>query len=81
MTIYNLQGKKRLKLIPEEGQEVNFKCKEFLGVAFCPKDEKRYMVTLNGEPDYCVILWQHDIFKMLAKIDLNIVDPPPGNSF
>jgi len=39
------------------------------------------MVTLNGEPDYCVILWQHDIFKMLAKIDLNIVDPPPGNSF
>jgi len=39
------------------------------------------MVTLCGDPDWCVLLWQHDIFKMLARIDLGIVDPPSGNTF
>lgn len=80
-TIYNLQTRKRQKVIPEAEQEVDYKCKEFLGVAFCPKDEKRNMVTLCGDPDWCVLLWQHDIFKMLARIDLGIVDPPTGNTF
>jgi hypothetical protein len=75
VTIYNLQTRKRQKVIPEIDQEVDYKTKEFLGVAFCPKDEKRHIVTLCGEPDWCIILWQHDIFKMLAKINLNIVDP------
>jgi hypothetical protein len=81
VTIYNLQSRKRQKQIPELEQEVDYKCKEFLGVAFCPKEEKRHMVTLCGDPDWCVMLWQHDLFKMLAKIPLGIVDPPAGNTF
>ena len=39
------------------------------------------MVTLCGEPDWCVLLWQHDVFKMLARINLYISEPPAGNSF
>jgi len=62
-------------VIPEPDQEVDYKTREFLGVAFCPKDEKRYMVTLCGEPDYSVLLWQHDIFRLLARIDLGITEP------
>ena len=55
--------------------EYDLKAKEFLGVAFCPNDEKRHIVTLCGEPDWCVLLWQHDVFKMLARINLSISDP------
>jgi len=74
-------SKKTNRQIPDNNQEVDFKCKEFLGVAFCPKDEKRYIITLCGEPDWCVILWQHDVFKQLARYDLGVVDPPLGNTF
>lgn len=80
-SIINLQHCRRQKVIPEAEQEVDYRAREFLGVAFCPKDEKRHMVTLCGEPDYCVLLWQHDVFKMLARINLNIPEPPIGNSF
>ncbi len=75
-TIFNLQTRKRQKVISlAELTEYDLKAKEFLGVAFCPKDEKRHIVTLCGEPDWCVLLWQHDVFKMLARINLSISDP------
>jgi hypothetical protein len=48
---------KRQKVIPEAEQEVSYSAKEFISVAFCPKDDKRHMVTLCGEPDWCILLW------------------------
>lgn len=39
------------------------------------------MVTLSGEGDWCAILWQWDSFKMLAKVDLNVVDPLDTSAF
>ena len=68
-------------MIGEGEIELDYKAKEFLGVAFCPKDEKRYLVTLCGEPDFSVLLWQHDMLKLLAKINLNIADPVSGSTF
>jgi hypothetical protein len=81
VTTYNLQTRKRGKVIPEEGQEVDYKCQEFIGAAFCPKEEKKNLLTLCGEPDFKVILWCHEKFQMLAQMPLGIVDPPPGASF
>jgi hypothetical protein len=37
------------------------------------------MYTVCGDPDYCVLLWQHDILRLLARIDLGITEPGPGN--
>jgi hypothetical protein len=39
------------------------------------------MVTLCGEPDWCILLWQHDMFKILARIDLGFNDPMTGCAF
>jgi hypothetical protein len=39
------------------------------------------LVTLCGEPDFSVLLWQHDMLKLLAKINLNIADPVSGSTF
>ena len=55
---------------------LQFKCNEFLGSAFSPTNEKQHLVTLSGEGDWCVILWQWEAFKMLAKIDLNVAPEP-----
>ena len=43
-----------------------------LSCAFSPTQGEQYLITLVGEGDWCVILWQWDAMKMLAKIDLNI---------
>lgn len=60
-TIYNFQAaKKRQNVISElEFDNECYTAKEFLGSAFCPKQPERYIVTLAGEPDWCVHLWQH----------------------
>lgn len=55
-TVFNLDNKKKQKIIPDDNFELDFKSKEFLSVAFCPKDPTRYMVALCGEPDWCVLL-------------------------
>ena len=39
------------------------------------------MVTLCGDPDWCVLLWQHDMFKVLARIDIGVQDPTIGSTF
>ena len=39
------------------------------------------MVTLCGDPDWCVLLWQHDMFKILARIDIGVQDPTIGSTF
>jgi len=80
-SIYHLHSRKRQRVIPENEGEISCKAKEFLGAVFCPKLPERYLVTLSGDPDWSVHLWQHDVFKCLAKIELNIVTPPAGSYF
>ena len=48
---------------------------EFLGAAFSPINEKEHLVTLSGSPDWEVILWKWDTFKLLARIKLNVTVP------
>jgi hypothetical protein len=71
-SIFHLHSRKKQRVIPESDNDVSYRAKEFLGAAFCPKNPERYLVTLAGEPDWCVHLWQHDMFKCLARIDLSI---------
>ena len=70
-----------LRQVPENEHEFGYKAQEFLGAAFCPKEPTRYLVTLAGRPDWCVQLWQHDVFKLHTQIALNIVDPLEGYTF
>lgn len=79
VTIYDISdivhGKKR-KTLPELDQEtLGIECKEFISCAFSPTFEKAHLVTLSGEGDWCVILWQWEQMKMLAKFDLGIAEP------
>ena len=45
---------------------------EFLGAAFSPSNEKEHLVTLSGAPDWELILWKWDTFKLLARYKLNV---------
>jgi len=75
-------ARKKKKQFPEpEDESVDFKTKEFLDVAFDPKQEKSRIITLCGEPDWFILLWKYDDFKIQAKIDLFLKDPVPGLSF
>ena len=75
VTIYNDLRKKRI--IPDQDAEVDhgINAMEFLGAAFSPKNVKEHLVTLSGAPDWEVIFWKWDTFKLLARIKLNVVSP------
>jgi hypothetical protein len=75
LTIYNLLQKKKQRVITGDESECQYTCQEFVQVAFCPKNPERYLLTLNGEPDYCITIWQHDMFKMHTRLDLAAFDP------
>ena len=76
VNIWEIQGKRKKKTLPEpEMENLPIECKEFLSCAFSPTLEKQHLVTLSGEGDWCAILWQWDQLKMLAKVDLNVVEP------
>jgi WD40 repeat protein len=49
--------------------------KDFISVAFSPSNEKSYLITLSGEPDWMLIFWQWDKIKVLANIKIGINGP------
>ena len=53
--IYNMNTLKRYKIIAS----TETKAKEFISMAFCPKNEK-LLATLTNEPQQAVFLWQID---------------------
>lgn len=80
--IYEIKSHKLEKTIPEMeshgGQgsgEVEYKCKQFLDVAFDPKQKCNRLITLCGEPDWFLLLWRWDEQKVMAKVDLCLQDP------
>ena len=77
VSIYSVMSRKKKRTLPEPGMEnFNLVCKEFLSCDFSKTTEEQHLVTLSGEGDWCAILWQWpEQLKMLAKVDLNIVEP------
>jgi len=47
-----------------------------LSAAFSHKDESKYIVTLTGQPDWLLILWDWDKLKILTKINIGITGIP-----
>lgn len=45
---------------------------EYISVAFSPANEKNFLITLSGEPDYMLIFWQWDKIKVLASIKIGV---------
>ena len=77
VTIYEVISKKKRKTLPEpEMDNLSFEGKEFLSCAFSPETEKQHLITLSGEPDWCIIVWQWDQLKMLARTPLSFTSPP-----
>ena len=66
-SIFDLTSFKRRKTLPEQIQDINaYDSQEFIASAFSPKEE-RMIVTLTGEPDWQVFLWNWEREKLVAK--------------
>lgn len=68
-TIIDINSGKK-KVLPEHDEVLEFKTREFLSAAFSPKNEKQHIMTLCGDPDWSLLLWQWDTFKVLFKLQL-----------
>ena len=44
-------------------------------------NEHAHLITLSGEGDWCVILWQWEQMKMLAKVDFMVIEPLDSRIF
>jgi len=70
-TIYDITARKRRKTLPENELDNNdYKSKIFLSAAFSPKNDKQHLMTLCGEPDWTVLMWQWDLMKVLFKVSV-----------
>ena len=71
--IYDVAGQKFRKKLPDQEHECSdYYSREFLACAFSFKNEKNHLVTLTGEPDWLVILWQWDKTKILASYSVGV---------
>jgi hypothetical protein len=79
-TIYDIHSQKKVKVLPDQDLKcTDFEAKEFLSVCFNPmssKAEGKQLITLTGEPDWLLILWNWDTLKILAKINIGISGVP-----
>lgn len=74
--IFDIHTQRKRKTLPELEQECNdYTSKEFVSVAFSPKNEKHHLITLTGEPDFQLLFWQWDKIKILAAISIGIQNP------
>ena len=80
-TIYDIHSQKNLKTIPDEDMynKTDYESKEFLACCFGPqssKSDNKTIITLTGEPDWMLILWNWDTQKMITKINIGITGVP-----
>lgn len=74
-SIYEIMNQKRRKTLPEAIQDTNaYDSQEFICSAFSSKEE-RQIVTLTGEPDWQVFLWNWEREKIFAKISIGCQGP------
>ena len=60
--IYDITTQRRRKILTSS----DCLSKEYISVAFSNQSEKSHILTLSGEPDWMIILWQWDKSKCLA---------------
>ena len=75
ITIFDNLRKKRTIPEPDSDVDMGITSREFLCAAFSPKNEKEHLITLSGEPDWEIILWKWDTFKLLARVPLHVTAP------
>ena len=68
--VTNQSNHKKKKTLPEQIQDSNaYDSQEFIASAFSHKEE-RMIVTLTGEPDWQVFLWNWEREKLIAKTSI-----------
>ena len=69
-SIFDITSGKRKKTLPEQIQDSNaYDSQEFIASAFSPGEE-RMIVTLTGEPDWQIFLWNWEREKLVAKTSI-----------
>ncbi len=69
-SIWDVTNYRWKKTLPEQIQDTNaYDSQEFVASAFSPKEE-RMIVTLTGEPDWQVFLWNWEREKLIAKTSI-----------
>ena len=81
-TVYEIQNQKVRRSLLKGDQEASssYQSKEFVSCSFSPKNEKHYLITLTGEPDWLLILWKWDSSKICALINIGLQGPLMGPS-
>jgi len=76
-TIYDIHSQKKKKTLPDQDINCNdYESKEFLSCAFSWKNENQFIITLTGEPDWTLLLWDWDKLKVITKISIGITGVP-----
>lgn len=80
-TIYDVHSQKKRKTIPDPdigfvGFE-DYESMEFLSVAFNPKHENKGLITLCGQPDWLLLMWDWDKIQVTAKVNIGLTGLPP----
>lgn len=75
ITIYEIINSKKRAVLPDDDkQKEAYQSQEFVAAAFNPKLENQ-IVTLCGQPDWTVLLWDWEKLKLLCKVSLGLKGP------
>ena len=78
-TIFDIHSQKKKKTLPDQDVACNdYESKEFLSCAFSTKKELEgnILITLTGEPDWMLMLWDWEKQKVLSKVNIGITGVP-----
>jgi hypothetical protein len=69
-SIFEVISQKRRKTLPETLEQSNaYQSQEFVASAFSPTNDK-LIITLTGQPDWKLILWNWERTKMISVADI-----------
>jgi WD40 repeat protein len=76
-TVYDINSQKQKRILPDpdEGTDA-YVSQEFLSVCFQPKSEGSQLITLSGQPDWMLLLWDWKNAKVITKINIGITGVP-----
>ena len=69
-TIFDFTTQRKKKALPEHDCK-DYTARKFVAVDFS-KNEKSFLITLTGKPDWMLLFWQWDKIKITAKINIGI---------
>ena len=74
-SIFEVISQKRRKALPDTVEHTNaFQSREFVASAFSPTNDK-LIITLTGQPDWKLILWNWERSKMISVADIGQQGP------